>query len=495
MSKLVELKNISKRFPGVQALKQVNFELEKGEVHILLGENGAGKSTLVKILAGIIVPDQGEIYLEEKRIQPKSLLQAQKLGISIVLQEFNLIPDLSIAENLLLINRPEGKLFQLISRRTLEKEAENLFARLGIYLSPSRLIRQLSVAEKQLVEIAKALSFQARVLILDEPTATLAEEEVARLFKIIRLLKKQGLGIIYISHRLKEIFQIGDRVSVLRDGEKEGTYILSEVDEARLIKLMVGRELKEYYPKRKIEPGETILEVKNLSSRIAGLKKINFQLRRGEILGLAGLVGAGRTELAKTLFGLYPYEEGEIIYLGNQVKFKSPSSAISSGICYLSEDRKEEGLFPDKTARFNLTISFLQSLSFLGWLKEKQEKNKVRELFSELRILPPNPERPAQTFSGGNQQKIILARWWATQPRVLILDEPTRGIDVGAKVEIHNLIGDFLARGGAVIIISSELPELIGVCDRILVLSQGQIRGELKREEFSQEKILALATG
>ena len=495
MSKLVELKNISKRFPGVQALKQVNFELEKGEVHILLGENGAGKSTLVKILAGIIVPDQGEIYLEEKRIQPKSLLQAQKLGISIVLQEFNLIPDLSIAENLLLINRPEGKLFQLISRRTLEKEAENLFARLGIYLSPSRLIRQLSVAEKQLVEIAKALSFQARVLILDEPTATLAEEEVARLFKIIRLLKKQGLGIIYISHRLKEIFQIGDRVSVLRDGEKEGTYILSEVDEARLIKLMVGRELKEYYPKRKIEPGETILEVKNLSSRIAGLKKINFQLRRGEILGLAGLVGAGRTELAKTLFGLYPYEEGEIIYLGNQVKFKSPISAISSGICYLSEDRKEEGLFPDKTARFNLTISFLQSLSFLGWLKEKQEKNKVRELFSELRILPPNPERPAQTFSGGNQQKIILARWWATQPRVLILDEPTRGIDVGAKVEIHNLIGDFLARGGAVIIISSELPELIGVCDRILVLSQGQIRGELKREEFSQEKILALATG
>ena len=495
MSKLVELKNISKRFPGVQALKQVNFELEKGEVHILLGENGAGKSTLVKILAGIIVPDQGEIYLEEKRIQPKSLLQAQKLGISIVLQEFNLIPDLSIAENLLLINRPEGKLFQLISRRTLEKEAENLFARLGIYLSPSRLIRQLSVAEKQLVEIAKALSFQARILILDEPTATLAEEEVARLFKIIRLLKKQGLGIIYISHRLKEIFQIGDRVSVLRDGEKEGTYILSEVDEARLIKLMVGRELKEYYPKRKIEPGETILEVKNLSSRIAGLKKINFQLRRGEILGLAGLVGAGRTELAKTLFGLYPYEEGEIIYLGNQVKFKSPSSAISSGICYLSEDRKEEGLFPDKTARFNLTISFLQSLSFLGWLKEKQEKSKVRELFSELRILPPNPERPAQTFSGGNQQKIILARWWATQPRVLILDEPTRGIDVGAKVEIHNLIGDFLARGGAVIIISSELPELIGVCDRILVLSQGQIRGELKREEFSQEKILALATG
>jgi len=495
MSKLVELKNISKRFPGVQALKQVNFELEKGEVHILLGENGAGKSTLVKILAGIIVPDQGEIYLEEKRIQPKSLLQAQKLGISIVLQEFNLIPDLSIAENLLLINRPEGKLFQLISRRTLEKEAENLFARLGIYLSPSRLIRQLSVAEKQLAEIAKALSFQARVLILDEPTATLAEEEVARLFKIIRLLKKQGLGIIYISHRLKEIFQIGDRVSVLRDGEKVGTYILSEVDEAKLIKLMVGRELKEYYPKRKIELGETILEVKNLSSRIAGLKKINFQLRRGEILGLAGLVGAGRTELAKTLFGLYPYEEGEIIYLGNQVKFKSPSSAISSGICYLSEDRKEEGLFPDKTARFNLTISFLQSLSFLGWLKEKQEKSKVRELFSELRILPPDPERPAQTFSGGNQQKIILARWWATQPRVLILDEPTRGIDVGAKVEIHNLIGDFLARGGAVIIISSELPELIGVCDRILVLSQGQIRGELKREEFSQERILALATG
>ncbi len=494
MSKLVELKSISKRFPGVQALKQVDFELEKGEVHILLGENGAGKSTLVKILAGIIPPDEGELYLEGERIQPKSLLQAQKLGVSIVLQEFNLIPDLSVAENLLLVNRPEGRLFQFISRRTLEKEAEKLFARLGIYLSPSRLIRQLSVAEKQLVEIAKALSFQARVLILDEPTATLAEEEVARLFKIIRLLKEQGLGIIYISHRLKEIFQIGDRVTVLRDGEKINTLPLSQVNEQELIKMMVGRELKEYYPKRKIEPGETILEVKNLSSRRAGLKKISFQLRRGEILGLAGLVGAGRTELAKTLLGLFPYEEGEIIYLGKPAKFKSPNSAISSGICYLSEDRKEEGLFPDKTARFNLTISFLKRLSFFGWLKEKQEKSKVKRLFSELRILPSDPERPAQTFSGGNQQKIILARWWATQPQVLILDEPTRGIDVGAKVEIHNLIGEFLAQGGAVILISSELPELIGVCDRILVLSQGEIRGELKREEFSQEKILALAT-
>ena len=494
MSKLVELKSISKRFPGVQALKQVDFELEKGEVHILLGENGAGKSTLVKILAGIIPPDEGELYLEGERIQPKSLLQAQKLGVSIVLQEFNLIPDLSVAENLLLVNRPEGGLFQFISRRTLEKEAEKLFARLGIYLSPSRQIRQLSVAEKQLVEIAKALSFQARVLILDEPTATLAEEEVARLFKIIRLLKEQGLGIIYISHRLKEIFQIGERVTVLRDGEKINTLPLSQVNEQELIKMMVGRELKEYYPKRKIEPGEIILEVKNLSSRRAGLKKISFQLRRGEILGLAGLVGAGRTELAKTLLGLFPYEEGEIIYLGKPAKFKSPNSAISSGICYLSEDRKEEGLFPDKTARFNLTISFLKRLSFFGWLKEKQEKSKVKRLFSELRILPSDPERPAQTFSGGNQQKIILARWWATQPQVLILDEPTRGIDVGAKVEIHNLIGEFLAQGGAVILISSELPELIGVCDRILVLSQGEIRGELKREEFSQEKILALAT-
>ncbi len=475
-------------------MKNVDFELRQGEIHILLGENGAGKSTLVKILAGIVQADEGEIFLEGKMIQPKSLLSAQQMGISIVLQEFNLIPDLSVAENLLLINRPEGGLFRTISRKELYHRSGEIFSYLGISLSPKAIIRELSVAEKQLVEIAKALSFKAKVIILDEPTATLADEEVERLFKILTQLKSQGIGIIYISHRLKEIFQIGDRVSVLRDGEKIGTFDLGEVSERDLIRMMVGRELKEYYPKREVERGKVILEVRNLSSSRAGIKDISFKLHRGEILGLAGLVGAGRTELARVLFGLIPADKGEMFFEGRKVSFSNPGRAIRKGICYLTEDRKEDGIFLDKSASFNITISQLEQFIHLGLITSRREVQKVDELFDRLKIVPKTPKKPAQTFSGGNQQKLILARWWGVKPKVLILDEPTRGIDVGAKVEIHNLIGEFVAQGGAVILISSELPELIGVCDRILVLGEGRIKGELKREEFSQEKILALAT-
>jgi len=490
---LVQMQNISRSFSGVMALKKVSFELSPGEVHILLGENGAGKSTLMKVLAGILVPDAGEIFLEGKKIEPKSLLSAQRLGISIVLQEFNLIPDLTVAENLILLNRPEGNLAGLISRKKLVQEAQKIFSRLGISISCDRYVRDLSVAEKQLVEIAKALSFEARVLILDEPTSALADEEVERLFRIIAGLKKQGIGIVYISHRLEEIYRIGDRVTVLRDGEKVGTFSLKDISQDELIRLMVGRPLKEFYPKSLVELGEILLEVKNVSALKGRIHDLSFELRRGEILGLAGLIGAGRTELARALFGLIPIEKGEIKFKGKPVKIRGPISAIKMGICYLTEDRKEDGLFLDKSAGFNLTISQLEKLTRLKLLSSEKENRVIRELMARLRIHPFAPEQDAQSFSGGNQQKIVLAKWWGMEPDILILDEPTRGIDVGAKVEIHKLIGEFVSKGKAVVLISSELPELIGVCDRILVLSEGKIRGELSRAEFSQEKIMSLA--
>jgi ABC-type sugar transport system ATPase subunit len=484
---------ISRSFPGIRALNKVDFSLEPGEVHVLLGENGAGKSTLMKILAGIYPPDAGEILLEEKKLSLKSMLDGQRLGVSIVLQEFNLIPDLTVAENLVLVNRPEGALWGLISIREMEQKAEKIFERLGISLAPDKTVRELSVAEKQLVEIAKALGFSAKVIIMDEPTAALADEEVDRLFRIIADLKKQGIGIVYISHRLEEIFRIGDRVTVLRDGEKVGTFTLKETSQYELIRLMVGRELKEFYPKETVAPGETILEARDLSAGNGRIQELNFKLRRGEILGLAGLVGAGRTELGRALFGLIPIDRGQIFFKGAPIKIKSPEQAIALGVCYLTEDRKEDGLFLDKSASFNLTIADLKRVMKLGLISPQRESATVRSLFDRLRINPAAPEREAQTFSGGNQQKLVLARLWGVGPEVLILDEPTRGIDVGAKVEIHRLIGQFVKNGGAVILISSELPELIGVADRILVLSEGRQSGEISRPEFSQEKILAMA--
>ena len=490
---LVSMQGIAKSFPGVQALRKINFSLKPGEAHIILGENGAGKSTLMKILAGILPPDAGEIWLEGKKIQPRSLLQAQRLGISMVLQEFNLIPDLTVAENLVLINRPQGRLLGRISTAAMQAEAERIFDRLGIHLPRDKTVRELSVAEKQLVEIAKALSFRARVIIMDEPTAALADEEVERLFRIIADLKSQGMGIVYISHRLEEIFRVGDCVTVLRDGEKIGTFSLKEISREELIRLMVGRELKEFYPKQAVLPGEVVLETKNLAAGNGRIRGISFKLCRREILGLAGLVGAGRTELGRALFGMLPLNRGQILFKGALVKIKGPDQAIKMGICYLTEDRKQDGLFLDKSASFNLTISQLPRILKFGIISASAEASRVHSLFDQLQIHPAAPEREAQTFSGGNQQKIALARLWGVEPEILILDEPTRGIDVGAKVEIHKLIGQFVKKGGAIILISSELPELIGVCDRIIVLAEGSATGELSRQEFSQEKILSLA--
>jgi len=410
-----------------------------------------------------------------------------------VLQEFNLIPHLSVAENIVLINRPEGPLFRPVNFRAMRAEAKAALDRLGIRLDPAAIVADLSVAEKQMVEIAKSLLQEARILILDEPTAALAEAEVDRLFTIIRDLKTQGLGIVYISHRFEEIFAIGDRVTVLRDGKYVATHRLGEVTREQLIREMVGRELKDFYPKAEAVIGPPVLEVEGLSA--GRLQNISFQLHAGEVLGLAGLMGAGRTELVKALFGVIPRQGGTIKISGRAMKIRSPRQAMAAGLALLTEDRKEEGLIQPMSLTHNVTLTHLQRLLSHGFISFSKEASRAQGFISQLRIVPPDPARRAENFSGGNQQKIVFAKWLGIEPKILLLDEPTRGIDVGAKVEIFELINRFVAQGGAVLLISSELPELIALADRILVLHQGRLSGQLARADFSQEKILDYATG
>jgi len=490
---LLQMRAIAKAFPGVQALDRVDFELLPGEVHVLLGENGAGKSTLMKVLAGIYERDQGEIILQDRPVSIRGLPQAQKLGIRMVLQEFNLIPHLSVAENIVLLNRPEGPLFGPVRFRAMRAEAKAALERLGIRLNPAALVADLSVAEKQMVEIAKALLDDARILILDEPTAALAEAEVERLFAILRDLKTRGMGIIYISHRFEEIFAIGDRVTVLRDGKYVATYPVREVTRERLIHDMVGRELKDFYPKAAAPLGPPVLEAESLSAGF--LQDISFQLHAGEVLGLAGLMGAGRTELVKVLFGAAPLAAGSIKIHGRPATLRHPREAMAAGLALLTEDRKEEGLILPMSLTHNVTLTHLKQMLRRGFISFKKERKRAQGFIEKLRIVPPDVLRLAENFSGGNQQKIVFAKWLGIEPKILLLDEPTRGIDVGAKVEIFELINRFVAQGGAVLFISSELPELLAMADRILVLHQGRITGQLPRAEFSQEKILHYATG
>ena len=490
---LLQMRAIAKAFPGVQALDRVDFELLPGEVHVLLGENGAGKSTLMKVLAGIYERDQGEIILQDRPVSIRGLPQAQKLGIRMVLQEFNLVPHLSVAENIVLLNRPEGPLFGPVRFRAMRAEAKAALERLGIRLNPAALVAELSVAEKQMVEIAKALLDDARILILDEPTAALAEAEVERLFAILRDLKTRGMGIIYISHRFEEIFAIGDRVTVLRDGKYVATYPVREVTRERLIHDMVGRELKDFYPKTPAPLGPPVLEVESLSAGF--LQDISFQLHAGEVLGLAGLMGAGRTELVKVLFGAAPLAAGSIKIHGRPATLRHPREAMAAGLALLTEDRKEEGLILPMSLTHNVTLTHLKQMLRRGFISFQKERKRAQGFIEKLRIVPPDVLRLAENFSGGNQQKIVFAKWLGIEPKILLLDEPTRGIDVGAKVEIFELINRFVAQGGAVLFISSELPELLAMADRILVLHQGRITGQLPRAEFSQEKILHYATG
>ncbi len=486
--------NISKYFPGVKALDRVTFTVNQGEVHALVGENGAGKSTLMKILAGALQPDEGEIYLEGEKVFIPTPQSAWERGISIIYQELNLLPDLNVVQNIFLGREHRGRL-RVLSYSTMIREAESLLARVGVGIAPQTMVRNLSVAQQQQVEIAKALSLNAKILVMDEPTASLSETEVEKLFGIIRDLKSKGVTIVYISHRLEEVFRIADRVTVLKDGKCIGTYSIGELDRDKLVKLMVGRSFSETFPEKAKETGPMVVEVRNLSvPRI--LKNVNFSVRAGEIVGFFGLVGSGRTDLAKALFGFYPHYSGEIVVKGKTVKLHSPQRAIAEGVGFAPEDRKSEGLCLGLSVKDNCVMAVLDEMRSTFFLNRRRETGLVQKFVADLRIKTPHFYQRVQNLSGGNQQKVVLAKWLATRPDFLIFDEPTRGIDVGAKQEIYHLMRQLASQGKAILMISSELPEVIGMSDRIYVMHDGAIVREFGwGERVDEERIMYFAAG
>ena len=491
----LQMNNITKRFPGVLALSNVSFNLRRGEVHALLGENGAGKSTLMKILSGVYRPDEGEIIFENKTVHFSSPLEAQNLGITIIHQEFNLFPDLTVEENIF-IGREfcKNNRWQL-DAKTQRAQVSEILTKLNLKIKPDSRVADLTVAQQQMVEIAKAISVNAKVLIMDEPTAALTESEIDSLFRVTRLLKEQGTGVVYISHRLEELALIADRATVMRDGEYIATVDYETVQINDLITMMVGRKLGDIYPRRPPFTGtQKVLEVKNLQRKEA-LYDINFSLNRGEILGLSGLMGAGRTELARAIFGADPIDGGEVWLNGKLIKVNHVSQAIEQGIGYLTEDRKKEGLALGLSVELNIMLgNFPEYSDKFGVVKEKQCREVSEQLVKTLRIKTPHLQQAALHLSGGNQQKIIIARWVCKDTDILIFDEPTRGIDVGAKLEIYELMNRLVAKGKSIIMISSELPEIIGMCDRILVMRSGRITGELNKANATQENIMKYAT-
>ena len=486
----IQLVNISKRFPGVVAVDDVNLDIYPGEVHVVAGENGAGKSTLMKLLSQVERPSQGTIMMRGQHIQSINPQYAQSLGIAMVYQEFALAPHLSVAENISLGREP-GRL-GVIDKSAEVEQARQLLLRVGLHINPRKMVSTLSVAEQQLVEIAKALAIDARLVILDEPTATLTGKEIEDLFTVIQGLTARGIAVVYISHRLEEIFRIGDRVTVMRDGKVVATLPRSDIDEFKLIRLMVGRDIANLYPKPASAIGEVIFSAQDIARRHV-LHDCSFDIRAGEILGFAGLIGAGRTELARAVFGADAIDAGSVWLDGKAIQVKSPADAIAAGIGYLTEDRKKEGLAMTLDITQNITLANLPTIAeFIDLGKERRIAEYERK---RLNIRTPSIRRKVALLSGGNQQKVIVARWLETRARVLFFDEPSRGIDVNAKSEMFELIGNLAAEGRAIVIISSYLPELINMCDRILVLREGRIAGELSREQFSEERVIALATG
>ncbi len=490
---VLEMRHIRKKFPGVIALDDVDFELCPGEVHILLGENGAGKSTLMKILSGAYQKTDGQIVLDGNEVEIRNPKHAQTLGISTIYQEFNLIPHLSVAENIFLGREP-SRLPGLINQRAIFQDAKRALSGLGLALDPRRLVKELRVAEQQMVEVAKALSLDARILIMDEPTAALTEHEIKDLFVIIRALKAKGVSVVYISHRMEELFEIGDRVTVLRDGRSVGTYNVRGMSKSELIRLMVNRELTDLFPKKKAERGAEVLRVESLCSR-DGLNNINFTLHKGEVLGIAGLLGAGRTELARAIFGLDRITSGTIYVKGEPQRIGSPRAAINAGLGFLTEDRKSQGLVLPLSVKENLCLSSVDKFSAWGVMRPSAEDQAADRYVKELRIKTPSLDQKVVFLSGGNQQKVVLSKWLCSEAEVFIFDEPTRGVDVGAKTEIYQLMNRLTAAGVAIIMISSELLEVLGMSDRILVMRGGEIAGEFTAAEATQEKILQCALG
>ena len=490
---LLRMRGIHKRFPGVVALDGVDLEVRRGEVHVLLGENGAGKSTLMKILAGACPKDAGEIQLDGRVVEIRTPRRALELGIATIYQELALVPQLSAAENILLGSEPLLGL-GVIDRGALDQRATRALGDLGAGIDPETPVVRLSLAERQMVEVAKALSVEARVLVMDEPTSALTESEIERLFATIRRLKQRGVAVVYISHRLQEIAEIGDCVTVLRDGRNVATRQPATSSLPELIRLMADRDLAEHFPKRTVSPGEVLLKVDGLS-RAPVLRDISFELRAGEVLGIAGLVGAGRTELARALFGVDRMDAGEVRVRGRRVRIRSPRDAIRLGLGFLSEDRKKEGLVLSGSVRANVALPNLDRVSRLGMLDRAAEAGLARRFVEALHIKLVGIEQRAQELSGGNQQKVVLAKWLAREADILIFDEPTRGIDVAGKVEIYKLINELTARGAGVLMISSELAEVVAMSDRILVMRAGTVVGELARAEADQQTLLALALG
>jgi ABC-type sugar transport system ATPase subunit len=490
---LLEVSDVRKEFPGVLALDNVQLKLRPGTVHALMGENGAGKSTLMKIVAGIYTPDSGSFKLRGQDIRLKNPLDALENGIAMIHQELNLMGPMTIAENIWIRREPVNR-FGFVNHSKMNAMTEALFKRLNIDLDPTVRVSTLSVANRQMVEIAKAVSFDSDVLIMDEPTSALTEREVEHLFKIIRALKADGKGIIYITHKMNELFEIADEVSVFRDGKFIASKLSSEVTRDDIIRMMVGREITQMFPKLTVPIGDVVLSVKNLTLN-GVFKDVSFDVRAGEIFGIAGLVGSGRSNIAETIFGVTPLDAGTISIRGKEVKIRSTSAAMANGMAFLTEDRKDTGCFLLLDIQQNTQMAVLQNKYVIyGFVQQAQLSKDSVEIARTLRVRTPDMEEPIINLSGGNQQKVLISRWLLTKPRILILDEPTRGIDVGAKAEIHRLISELARDGVAVIMISSEMPEVLGMSDRIMVVHGGRVSGFLNRDEADQVKIMELAS-
>ncbi|WP_328839110.1 sugar ABC transporter ATP-binding protein [Streptomyces europaeiscabiei] len=488
---LLRIEGIRKTFPGVVALDGVDFDLRRGEVHVLLGENGAGKSTLIKMLSGAYTPDAGRILAGGEEVRIHGAQDSERLGIATIYQEFNLVPDLTVAENIFLGRQPRR--FGMIDRKRMEAEAAGLLERVGVNVSPRARVRELGIARLQMVEIAKALSLNARVLIMDEPTAVLTTEEVEKLFSIVRLLREDGVGVVFITHHLEEIAALGDRVTVIRDGKSVGQ-VPAGTPQDELVRLMVGRSIEQQYPRQQGEAdaGEALLVIEGLT-RNGVFHDVSFEVRAGEVVGIAGLVGAGRTEVVRAVFGADPYDKGAVKVDGARVPKDDVNAAMTAGIGLVPEDRKGQGLVLDASVEENLGLVTLRGATKGGFVDLKGQRENAARVAERLGVRMVGLHQHVRTLSGGNQQKVVIGKWLLADTRVLILDEPTRGIDVGAKVEIYELINELTAAGAAVLMISSDLPEVLGMSDRVLVMAQGRIAGELAAAEATQDAVMALA--
>ena len=489
----IEMKGIDKSFGSNQVLKDAGFVLADGEVHALMGENGAGKSTLMKILTGVYTKDAGTIYVDGREVNYKNLQEAEKAGIVFIHQELNVLYDLTVEESLFIGKEIKGK-FGFCNQKAMRKKAKEALGRLGVHISPAEVMSNLSVGQQQMIEICKALMVDAKVIIMDEPTAALTQSETLVLFDVIRSLKKQGISIVYISHRMEEIFELCDRISVLRDGTYIGTKNIPETNMNEIVKMMIGREIGERYPVRNCKIGDTVLKVKDLTSS-GVFHNVSFEVKAGEVLGVSGLMGAGRTEIMQAIFGNLHCDSGSIEINGKEVHIKSPIQAMKCGIGFITEDRKVEGLMLEESIEKNIALANLPRVSNHHVMDRKKEDDLVKKGIEELHIKCFGPDHECNNLSGGNQQKVVFAKWIYTDPKILILDEPTRGVDIGAKKEIYTIINELAAKGVAIIMVSSELPEVLGMSDRIMVVREGEVRGIIGREEANQENIMTLATG